>query len=171
MPLPQQKSREIIFQLLYSYDLGKAHAVDMHPLLMKELSVTRKAIRDAQEKVDLILTKLPQIDDLIAKTSHSYAFERIQSVERNILRVGIFEILYDKSIPPKVAISEAMRLARKFSTPESAAFVNAVLDTIYKSSEGLKVDIHVIEDALQALIQSEDDAKKASESMPVDETE
>ncbi len=171
MPLPQQKSREIIFQLLYSYDLGKAHPVDMHPLLMKELSVTRKAIRDAQEKVDLILTKLPQIDDLIAKTSHSYAFERIQSVERNILRVGIFEILYDKSIPPKVAISEAMRLARKFSTPESAAFVNAVLDTIYKSSEGLKVDIHVIEDALQALIQSEDDAKKASESMPVDETE
>jgi N utilization substance protein B len=169
MALPQQKTREIIFQLLYSYDLGKAQSTDMLPLLMKELAVTRKAIRDAQEKVDSILSKQTQIDDLIAKTSYSYAFERIQSVERNILRVGIFELLYDKSIPPKVAISEAMRLARKFSTPESATFVNAILDSIYKSSEGIKIDAHVIEDASQALLKSEDATKNVSENMIPDD--
>ena len=171
MPLPQQKTREIVFQLLYSYDLGKAQAEDMHPLLMKELAVSKAALRSAQQKVDLIFAKLSNLDQLIAQTSRSYAFERIQSVEKNILRLGAYELLYDKEIPPKVAIAEAMRLARKFSSPESAAFVNAVLDAIYKSNEGLKTDTKAIEQALIALIQSEEETKKTLEMQPEEDSE
>jgi N utilization substance protein B len=53
-------------------------------------------------------------------------------VERNLLRLGAYEIYFSKSVPPKVAISEAVRLARKFASSESANFINAILDALYK---------------------------------------
>lgn len=132
MAVPQQKIREIIFQLLFSYDMAEPHRQDMESLLMKELSVTRKTMRQAQEKVDKILTKISELDELISSIIESYEFSRIQRVEKNILRIGVFELFMDDSIPEKVAIAEAMRLARKFSTKEAASFVNAVLDALLK---------------------------------------
>lgn len=136
MSLPAQKFREIVFQMLYSYDMGRATDENMIDLLCTELAVTKKSVKEAQVRVRLILQNLEEIDRLITKTSHSYAFERIQSVERNILRMSVFELLFDSLIPEKVAIVEAMRLARKFSTKESASFVNAILDALYQSSKG-----------------------------------
>ncbi|MEM1282188.1 MAG: transcription antitermination factor NusB [Chlamydiota bacterium] len=136
MAVPQQKIREIIFQLLFSYDMAEPHKQDMENLLMKELSVTRKTMRQAQEKVDHILSKILTIDQTIASLSESYDFSRIQLVEKNILRIGVYELLLDDTIPEKVAITEAMRLARKFSTKEAASFVNAVLDALMKRAEG-----------------------------------
>lgn len=140
MSLPAQKFREIVFQMLYSYDTGRATDEDMLDLLSSELAVTKKAVREAQTRVHQILSHLTGIDALISHTSQSYAFERIQTVEKNILRLGIFEMLFDPSIPEKVAIAEAMRLARKFSTKESATFVNAILDASLKSSQGKPVE-------------------------------
>lgn len=165
MTVPQQKFREIVFQMLYSYDISHAKDDDMLTLLMEELSVPRQAVKDAQERVHNIFQNLQKIDSLIAKASLSYAFERIQSVERNILRLGAFELLFDDSIPPKVAIAEAMRLARKFSSPESSAFVNAILDDLYKSQQGLAADTSNVELTIQKLIQSEEAAKNARKSM------
>lgn len=167
MPVPQQKFREIVFQLLYSYDLGRASEEDMLPLLMKELAVTRKVVRSAQEKVRKIIEKQNEIDEDIARISKSYEFERIQSVERNILRLGVYEMLYDDDIPPKVAIAEGMRLARKFGTPESASFINALLDHLYKHKLGQSGDQNEIEQSLKALIQSEENARKAAEESPL----
>jgi len=132
--LPQQKFREIVLQLLYSHDIGKADPEDMISMIMGELEVSKKSVVAAQERVNQILEKIPEIDDTIAKASLSYSFERIQTVERNIIRLGIFELKYDDKIPPKVAIAEAIRLARKFGSPESATFVNAVLDKIFQES-------------------------------------
>lgn len=160
MPVPQQKFREIVFQLLYSQDMGKSEEQDMLAMMMAELAVSRKVVRDAQVKMREIIARLPEIDALIAKSSHGYAFERIQSVERNILRIGIYELLHDPDIPPKVAIAEALRLERKFGSPEGASFINALLDNVWKSSQGLKVDQQQIEKSLQALQQKEEMIKK-----------
>lgn len=135
MPLPHTKFREIVFQMLYSYDMSQASDEDMLPLLMEELAVTRQAVRQAQEKVHSINQKLPEIDSLIATYSHSYEFERIQTVEKNILRLAVYEMLFDEEIPEKVAIAEALRLAKKFGTPESVHYVNGVIDCIYKKME------------------------------------
>lgn len=140
MSLPVQKFREIVFQILYSYDMGRPADEHMVDLLSEELSVSKKHVKEAQERVRKILENLENIDALITKTSHSYAFERIQSVERNILRMSVFELLFDPSIPEKVAIVEAMRLTTKFSTREAATFVNAILDSLYQSSKGITVD-------------------------------
>ena len=140
MTIPAQKFREIVFQLLYSRDIAQTSDEAMIELLTKELAVTKKAVCEAQERVQQILDNKEKIDSMIAKTSLAYTFERIQSVERNVLRIGVFELLFDDTIPPKVAISEALRLAKKFSTKEAALFVNAILDAIYQSSLGKAVD-------------------------------
>lgn len=162
MPLPQPKFREIAFQLLYSYDLGTEQDAALVELIMKQLAVTRKAVKIADEKVAKLRALLPEIDAIIAKTSQSYDFERIQSVEKNILRLGVYELLYDPELPPKVALSEAVRLARKFGSPEAAAFVNALLDGIYKGSQGVKISHSEINQSAHDLQKSEEISREAS---------
>jgi transcription antitermination protein NusB len=168
MSLPLQKFREVIFQMLYSYDIGKPDDDEIVTLLMKELAVTKKAVKTAQERVKQIIAKQAEIDTMITKTSTSYEFSRIQTIERNILRLSIYELFFDDSIPPKVSIAEAIRLARKFGTPESASFVNAVLDNLYKSSMGEKTNNQEIVQTYDALLKSEEMAKKAIENNPHD---
>ena len=134
MALPPQKFREIVFQMLYSRDFEAGDEGEMIPFLMEELKVTRRSMLEAEARVCAILAKRSEIDERIRPVSKEYSFERISRVEKSILRLGVFEILYDDSIPPKVAISEAIRLCRKFGTPESSHFVNAILDAVFHAS-------------------------------------
>lgn len=163
MTVPAQKFREVVFQLLYSYDLGQASNDSMIDLLSKELAVTKNVVKEANARVQLILSHQDEIDALIAKTSHSYVFERIQSVERNILRIGVYELLFDKSIPPKIVFAEAIRLSRKFSTKESSTFVNAILDAIYKSLTGQSVNAKEIKQSSEDLEKIEKISHEASQ--------
>lgn len=139
MALPPQKFREAVLQMLYSQDfiLGSD---DLVPLLMEELKTTRKAMLEAQARVNEILVKLPEIDAAIGSASTEYTFERISRVEKTIIRLGLFELLFDSSIPPKVVIAEAVRLCRKFGTPESSQFVNAILDGVYKKHAAITTE-------------------------------
>ena len=130
--LPQRKFREVVFQLLYAFDFTKNEEKEELSLLFDQVELPQDAIYLAQEKVQRIAMHFPVIDALIAKASQGYRIERIAKAELNILRLGAFELLYDGTIPSKVAISEAIRLTRKFSTKEGATFVNAVLDRIYQ---------------------------------------
>lgn len=155
MALPQQKFREVVFQVLYSLDMGEPDEAELIILVMKELSVTKKTVRIALERALEVKKKQIEIDEMIRKAAFSYAFERIQSVERNVLRLGVFEMLFDDSIPPKVAIAEAIRLSRKFSNPESSLFVNALMDNLYKLSMGEKVDSEKLSENLEILDQIE----------------
>jgi|GEM_PF-443543 len=158
MALSHQKFREIVFQILYSRHLGHAEEEVMLELMMAELEVSKKNVRMAQEKVEKIIESLNQIDPLIASVSTSYTFERIQTVTKNILRLGVFELFFDSQesgTPAKVVIAEAIRLSRKFNTPESASFVNALLDHLYQGSLGEKNNPLDLEEQAQALLQSE----------------
>lgn len=122
--------------MLYSLDMGGEDTSTIVSMLMKELKVTRKSALIALEKVNHINSHKAEFDALIASTAKEYSLERIYSVERNILRLALFEILYDADVPPKVAISEAIRLAKKFSTSDATSFVNGILDKIYKETNG-----------------------------------
>ena len=130
MALPQKKLRELVFQFLFSYNLGKPEEKELILLMMQELSVSKKNAYFAWEKVSDLLKVQDQIDSLIDSVSDTYSFDRIHSVEKNVLRLGVYEMRFDESIPEKVAISEAIRLTKKFSTPESISFVNAILDKL-----------------------------------------
>ena len=136
MALSQQKFREIVLQVLFSFDIAKADEAHMLQLMSTELEVSKKNVRFALERVKKIIEKMDEIDNSIRSVSTSYNFDRIHLVSKNILRIGLFELFYDPEIPPKVAIAEAIRLSRKFSSPESANFVNAILDHFYQKSLG-----------------------------------
>lgn len=164
MTLSHQKFREIVLQLLYSQDITRPDEALMLELMMAELAVSKKNVRLAQERVKKIKDLLPQIDPLITSVSASYDFDRIQVVTKNILRLAVFELFFDDQIPPKVAIAEAIRLSRKFNTPESASFVNALLDQLYQKKQGESTNPEHLHHHAKNLQESEDIAEKAAES-------
>jgi transcription antitermination protein NusB len=131
MALPLAKFREIVLLLLYSHDFVHGEEEDSAQIVMNELSVSKKYVLQAHEVRRQIEAVLPQIDEMITKTATEYEFGRIPRVERNILRLGVYELLCSPQVPGKVALSEAVRLARKFTSPEGATFINAVLDAVY----------------------------------------
>ena len=171
MALSQQKFREIVFQLLYSQDIGRPNEALMTELMMAELAVSKKNVRLAQERVHHIQERLSEIDPLISSVSTSYDFDRIQSVAKNILRLGVFELFFDDQIPPKVAIAEAIRLSRKFNTPESASFVNALLDHLYQASLGSPVDPQQLAQRSQLLMQSEQMASDVAQEQSIEKNQ
>lgn len=171
MTLPPQKMREAVFQLLYSLDSGDSDLQDVLAFISKELAISKKYVVQAFEKVIRIRGELPAIDKEIAAVLQTYTFERIMSVEKNVLRLSTYEILFDEEVPPKVAIAEGIRLAKKFSTPESAVFVNAVLDAIYKRKQGVEVDTGLLKKSVEELKASQEVAEEAAKHSPVSKEE
>ena len=129
MSLPKMKFREIVFQLLFSEEFS-AFEEEGIPFMMRLLFVTKKGVREAWEHTLKIREKIAELDALISQYSREYSVDRISKAELTILRLSLFELLYDASVPPKVAISEAVRLTRKYATRDSAKYVNAILDAI-----------------------------------------
>ena len=132
MSFSQQKFREIVLQVLFSIDVGESQEEDIIPFVMNELSVTRKIVRAAYQQAFTIWEKRQEIDQKIQRLSLEYALERIGRVERNILRLGIFELCNVPELASEIVIAESIRLSRKFSTFESANFVNAIMDAFHK---------------------------------------
>lgn len=121
--------------MLYSRDLNDSADAKIFSSMLDQFVVTRKVLYRAAVKIEAIFHRIDGIDPLISKFSKDYDFNRISRVERNILRLGLFELKFEGEIPPKVAIAEAVRLGRKFGTPEGGSFVNAVLDAIFWSEQ------------------------------------
>ena len=76
--------------------------------------------------------KLPEIDDIIVKTAPEWPLDQITVIDRSILRLGIYELMFAKEVPPKVAINEAVELGKTFGGESSGKFINGVLGTLYK---------------------------------------
>jgi len=128
MDLAPQKFREIVFQLLFSLDMGSEQEATLIPFVMGELKVTKKYVREAFKKSNLIWQSKELLDQEISKRSKEYALERIKTVEKNVLRLALYELLIEKELNTKIILSEAHRITRKFGTKEGAAYVNALLD-------------------------------------------
>lgn len=131
MSLPIQKFREIVFLTLFSHLTGDPVESETVKLYMEQLKTSKANIMEGYKKALSIQEKYPEIDALLSQHTEAFEFERIQTVEKTALRFGAYELLFDKDIPPKVAISEALRLTKKFSTSSAVAFVNAILDRVY----------------------------------------
>ena len=86
--------------------------------------------RFARELVEGVLQHLPQIDECIRSVAENWDLARMAVVDRNILRLGAFELLHRRDIPPKVAINEAVDLAKRYGSADSGTFVNGILDRI-----------------------------------------
>lgn len=125
--LPQKKYREVVLQLLFSIDMGRGDDDDAISMISKELSLSKKTATQAFERAMTIWNGRERLEQKIGGISQDYDFSRIGRVEQNILRLGLFE-LEAGEVDSEVAISEAVRLSRKFASPEAASFVNAIMD-------------------------------------------
>jgi transcription antitermination factor NusB len=129
----RRRSRELALQLLYQLDL---HGSDDLALELEDFW-TRNVV-DAQVRMfaeSLVRgTKKHQdtIDELISRFTEHWSLDRMAVVDRNILRLSVFELLWGGDVPPRVAINEALEVAKKFSTQESSRFINGVLDRIHR---------------------------------------
>ena len=140
MALTRQKYRELIFQMLFSLSYNLSDDEQLITLMMKQLKITKNAAKEALGYCKKVLLKKELLNEKIALVSKEYALDRIAKVEHTILQLASYEILFDKVMPFKVAIAEAIRLTKKFSTKESANFINAILDAIHKNEIGQKLE-------------------------------
>jgi N utilization substance protein B len=135
-------------QMLYQSDLGNVPVgsviADFRPqeyLLDDESAKTAtrdqsedsEALRYAQSLVEGTLKHLEEIDELIRRQAEHWRLERMPAVDRNILRLAVFEFLYETDVPKLVILDEAIELAKEFGTEQSGRFVNGVLDGILKT--------------------------------------
>jgi len=130
-------SRSIVLQSLFEWDLNaieKKQVIDVLDRNIEEFA-PNKTDRPFMEKLlDGILSKQPELDLIIEKAAPEWPIDRISPVDRNILRLGLFELLFAdrKEVPAKVAINEAIELAKQFGGENSSRFVNGVLGAVYK---------------------------------------
>lgn len=120
---PRSDSRRRALEILFSADL---RSEDPLPLLRAEKGVDK----DARSIVEGVTAKKDEIDALIRRYATGWTLERMPVVDRNVLRVGIFEALYALEIPVGVAVNEAVELAKIYSTEDSSRFVNGMLGRI-----------------------------------------
>ena len=83
-----------------------------------------------------ILDRQPEIDRMIGERTIGWRFERLALIDRNILRIGVFELLFSDEVPPEVAMDEAVELAKRFGTEQARAFINGILDRIWQDAKG-----------------------------------
>jgi len=125
----RSRARQVAFQVLFQDDLNpRTNPAHADALLRRRLRMP-EMVEFARELVAGVRRNRPELDRLIDQTAEHWSLERISPTDRNILRLGAYEILHSDT-PDPVAIDEAIELAKRFGTAQSAAFVNGILDRL-----------------------------------------
>lgn len=130
-------SRSIVLQTLFEWDLNDLDKKSVQEVLERNVTEFSQNKTDGpfiEKLLDGVLSKRPELDQVIEKAAPEWPIDRISPVDRNILRLGLFELLFSdrKEVPAKVAINEAIELAKQFGGENSSRFVNGVLGAVYK---------------------------------------
>jgi transcription antitermination protein NusB len=126
----RREARECALQMLYEYDVGK-HSRDEILRTFWQMNENPEKVRDfANQLFDGTVQRLKEIDKVIQQHTKNWRLSRMAAVDRNVLRLAVFEFLSGGKTPETVVINEALEIAKKFSTQESAQFVNGILDSI-----------------------------------------
>ncbi len=132
--------RIVAMQTLYEFDFrsGESHQQEMVPILERNLNEFRSNIDDTNFVEDVatgVLKHQAAIDQVIAPAAPEWPVEQIAKIDKIILRIGVYELMIKRDVPPKVAINEAVELAKTFGGENSSKFINGVLGTIYRNSD------------------------------------
>jgi transcription antitermination protein NusB len=130
-------ARSVALQSLYEWDFKDKHNEHLKEIVVRNIKEFATGLEDTtfvQSLVDGVIEHLGQIDPIIEKAAPQWPLDQIANVDRNVLRLGLYELLFGKreEVPPKVAINEAIELAKSFGGESSGRFVNGVLGTVYK---------------------------------------
>ncbi len=126
----RRKSREFALQALYQLNITKQDAASLLAQFQKYFLPDGEADEFLRRLVIGVLNHYEELDRLIEKYSENWSLDRIDVIDRNILRMALFELLYCQEIPPKVTINEAVDLAKRYGSEDSGSFINGILDRI-----------------------------------------
>jgi len=127
----RRRAREVALQVLYQLDISRGDAQEVLDLYWENFKPSAKAREFSQRLIAGVNQSQSQIDRLIEENSENWTLKRMAMVDRNILRLATFELLYCPDIPFKATLNEAIELAKKFGTEDSGAFINGILDKIH----------------------------------------
>ena len=124
------RARELALQFLYSLDVRGSEILDDLDDFLRDSGASRLARRFATELVHGVVKNQTELDAGIVRVAQHWSLERMPPVDRNILRLASFELLHCPEIPIGVALNEAIELGKRYSTAQSGAFVNGILDQV-----------------------------------------
>ena len=128
----RRKSRELALQALYQGELAGKNGLLVFEEFCRHFQVNKKAIPYAKKLLDGVQENGDVINQLISKYAENWRLERMSVIDRNILRLAVYEVHYQDDVPTSVAINEAVEIAKRFSTDDSGPFINGVLDAMAK---------------------------------------
>ena len=127
-------AREHALKILYQSEMTKRDISQTADIFWAEEEDKEDTVKVFSDRITTGIGKnLDLIDEKISSYATNWQLKRMAVIDRNILRIGCFELLYTEDIPPKVTINEAVELAKKYGDSESSKFVNGILDKIHKS--------------------------------------
>jgi N utilization substance protein B len=136
-------ARELAMQALFFIDLNPGDTEAALGLFCRSFTPPERVRPFFQDLVAGVLDSRPAIDAVIKRYSQHWQIDRMSGVDRNILRLAVFEMFWRTDIPPKVSINEAIDIGKKFGTEESGAFINGILDGIRIARENGEIDLVV----------------------------
>ena len=127
----RSRGREVALQVLYQVEQNPGVPVtEVHQFINRRLLGDVNLIEFTEDLIAGVKEHRPQIDEMIEKVAENWRLDRMAAIDRNILRLGAYEALFRSEIPSKVAINEALELAKRYSTAQSSRFVNGILDRV-----------------------------------------
>ena len=126
----RRKSRELALQALYQSEITQEDTIHILPRLVEEFSPDEGRDEFAERIVMGVREHSQKIDRLIVQYSKNWRLDRMPIIDRSILRMAIYELLYCEDIPPKVTLNEAIDLGKRYGTEDSGSFINGVLDRV-----------------------------------------
>jgi N utilization substance protein B len=127
----RSRGREVALQVLYQVEQNPGVSPDeVRRFIERRLLEDRKLCEFTEGLIDGVQEHQAQIDTMISQVAENWRLDRMAAIDRNILRLGAYEMLFRPEIPAKVAINEALELAKRYSTAQSSRFVNGILDRV-----------------------------------------
>jgi N utilization substance protein B len=132
-------------QALFYMDANQDASPQMLERFCENFPPPKKVRPFFMKLVNGVLKAKPQIDTLIERFSRNWSVQRMACVDRNVMRIAVFEMLFCSDIPPKVSINEAIDIGKKFGTEDSGAFINGIIDSIRIAIEKGEVQVQSLE--------------------------
>lgn len=133
--MSRHKLREQVFKLLFRIEFNDSVEMEEQKELFfttSDVETTEEENRYIEEKYQAVVDKLDKIDELISSNAKGWSIDRMSKVDLTILRLGVYEMIFDDTIPEDVALNEAIELAKEFGQDQSYSFINGVLAKLHK---------------------------------------
>jgi N utilization substance protein B len=150
-------ARELAMQALFSMDMNSVFSEEMLAGYSRSFPPNKKVAPYFKRLTEGVVQYKDHIDKVIEQYSSNWKVRRMACVDRNILRLAVFELLYCGDIPAKVSINEAIDIAKKFGSSESGSFINGILDSIRAALEKQELQTFALPVPVETVAETEDD--------------